>query len=170
MTSLFLDTWLKEFGKGCLLGKIWIQSLDLDPILPACCLSLVYVQVFSRTTVLVGWAVRNVNIWTWMFSKSIYCFHKFFFTCNCWGKKEKKRYNTEMFRSLKCHKMHNKKSLTPRASQRRHLSLCKNGVIKYLNPFRVCGFQFFHADKCQTVRQLCLRNMALSIKQFLFVS
>lgn len=36
-TSLSLDTWLKEFGKGCLLGKIWIQSLDLDPILPACC-------------------------------------------------------------------------------------------------------------------------------------
>lgn len=102
-----------------------------------------------------------------VFQKCLLVVQVFVYLLLLWGKK---RYNMEMFRSLKCHKMHNKASLTPRASQRRQLSLCKTGVIKYLNPFRVCGFQLFHADKCQTVRQLCLRNMALSIKQYLLVS
>lgn len=87
---LSLDTWLKEFGKGCLHGKIWVQSQCLTHAV--CMLPVVGVcsGVFQNKNAqqLVGWTFRNADIWTWMFFKSVYRFCKFLFTCYCCGEKK----------------------------------------------------------------------------------
>lgn len=118
--------------------------------------------MFSKTTMLSSmWdgSIRNVRNVDMMdmdfFKKCLLLLQVFCLLVPTLEKKKKRKKDIEIFRSLKCHKMNIKKSLAPRGSQRRCLTYCKTGVIKYLNPFRVSGFQLSHADRCQNIRQLC---------------
>lgn len=65
----------------------------------ACCWCMFRCFQNHNAQQLVGWTVRNVDIWTWMLFKSVYWFCRFLFSCYwCGGKK--RRYHMETFRSL----------------------------------------------------------------------